>query len=41
MNTAFLNIIPVLSSADVARDIAWYKEKMGFECLYKTYTDEY
>lgn len=26
----FLAIIPVLSSADLARDIAWYAEKTGF-----------
>ena len=27
----FVNIIPVLPSANIARDIAWYKEKTGFE----------
>jgi hypothetical protein len=27
----FINIIPVLPSANIARDIAWYKEKTGFE----------
>lgn len=26
----FLATIPVLSSADIARDIAWYEEKTGF-----------
>ena len=26
-----LNIIPVLPSADINRDIAWYREKAGFE----------
>ncbi len=31
MKTEFLGIIPVLPSADIARDIAWYKEKAGFE----------
>ena len=31
MKTDFLNIIPVLPSADIARDTAWYKEKVGFE----------
>ncbi|ULQ51761.1 hypothetical protein [Flavihumibacter fluvii] len=30
MNTEFLTIIPVLPSADIARDIIWYKEKTGF-----------
>ncbi len=28
---SFLGIIPVLPSADIVRDIAWYKEKTGFE----------
>ena len=31
MNTEFIHIIPVLPSADIARDIIWYKEKAGFE----------
>ncbi|MGZ5285738.1 MAG: hypothetical protein ACXWV2_01195 [Chitinophagaceae bacterium] len=31
MNTELLKIIPVLPSADIARDISWYKEKVGFE----------
>ncbi|MBV9963759.1 MAG: hypothetical protein JO072_16070 [Parafilimonas sp.] len=31
MKTAFLGIIPVLPSANIARDLAWYKEKTGFE----------
>ena len=30
MNTYLLNIIPVLPSANIARDIAWYNEKAGF-----------
>jgi hypothetical protein len=34
MESPFLNIIPVLPSADIARDIAWYKEKTGFEIYY-------
>lgn len=34
METTFLNIIPVLPSADIARDIAWYKVKTGFEAYY-------
>ncbi len=31
MNIEFLNIIPVLPSANITRDIGWYKEKAGFE----------
>ena len=31
MKTEFLGIIPVLPSSDIARDVAWYKEKVGFE----------
>jgi len=31
MNTNLIKIIPVLESADIARDVAWYKEKTGFE----------
>jgi hypothetical protein len=31
MKTEFLHIIPVLPSADIARDLAWYKEKLGFQ----------
>src|SRR6185436_4914969 len=31
MTTKFLRIIPVLESADIDRDVAWYKEKAGFE----------
>lgn len=31
MNTEVITIIPVLPSSDIERDIAWYKEKMGFE----------
>ena len=31
MNTEFLTIIPVLPSANVARDIVWYEEKTGFK----------
>ena len=31
MNTEFLKIIPVLPSANIARDIVWYKEKIGFQ----------
>lgn len=31
MSTELVKIIPVLESADIDRDIAWYKEKTGFE----------
>ncbi|MGC4103931.1 VOC family protein [Ferruginibacter sp.] len=31
MNTKLLGIIPVLPSADIARDTKWYSEKTGFE----------
>ena len=31
MSTELVKIIPVLESADIARDVAWYKEKAGFE----------
>ena len=34
MKTEIFGIIPVLPSADIARDIAWYKEKAGFETKY-------
>ena len=31
MSTEFVKIIPVLESADIVKDVAWYKEKTGFE----------
>lgn len=31
MSTELVKIIRVLESADIARDVAWYKEKTGFE----------
>jgi uncharacterized glyoxalase superfamily protein PhnB len=34
MTTELLSIIPVLPSADLERDIAWYKEKLGFESYF-------
>ena len=34
MNTELLQVIPVLPSADIARDINWYKEKAGFEVYF-------
>jgi hypothetical protein len=40
METEFLQIIPVLPSQDIERDIAWYREKAGFEPYFsdKMYT---
>lgn len=29
----FLTVIPVLPSADLERDVAWYAEKTGFHCV--------
>lgn len=34
MKTEFLQIIPVLPSSDIARDIAWYEEKVGFKTYF-------
>ena len=34
MTTELLSVIPVLPSAEIERDIAWYKEKVGFESYY-------
>jgi hypothetical protein len=34
MQTQIFGIIPVLPSADISRDIAWYREKMGLEVKY-------
>jgi uncharacterized glyoxalase superfamily protein PhnB len=31
MSTELVKIIPVLESADIDRDVKWYKEKTGFE----------
>lgn len=31
MTTELLSIIPVLPTADIERDIAWYEEKTGFK----------
>lgn len=31
MNTEFLSTIPVIPSANIERDLSWYKEKTGFE----------
>ncbi|MEO0734622.1 MAG: VOC family protein [Bacteroidota bacterium] len=35
MQTTFRTIIPVLSSGDLARDVAWYTEKTGFRNVTK------
>ncbi|MEO7984495.1 MAG: hypothetical protein ABI688_10475 [Bacteroidota bacterium] len=29
-----MTMIPVIPSADIERDVAWYKEKTGFELVY-------
>jgi hypothetical protein len=34
MTTELLSIIPVLPSANLERDIAWYKDKIGFEIFF-------
>jgi hypothetical protein len=34
MKTELLGVIPVLPSADIARDIAWYKSMTGFELVF-------
>ena len=38
MHTIFQNINPLLPSTDVARDIAWYIDKLGFHKVF-SYTD--
>ena len=34
MKTELLSIVPVLPSLDIARDVAWYSEKVGFELVF-------
>jgi hypothetical protein len=34
MGTELQQIVPVLPSADIARDVAWYKAQVGFEVLF-------
>ena len=34
MDSNFINVVPVLPSLDIDRDIKWYKEKAGFECAF-------
>jgi hypothetical protein len=32
--TSFVGVIPVLPSSDIARDVAWYLSKAGFESVW-------
>ena len=34
MTTEFLQMVPVLPSMNIARDLAWYAEKTGFQVLF-------
>jgi hypothetical protein len=34
MKTEFITMIPVLPSQNIKRDVAWYRERTGFECLH-------
>lgn len=34
METELISIIPVIPSSDIARDIIWYREKVGFETYF-------
>lgn len=34
METEILNTIPVLPTADIERDVNWYKDKMGMETYF-------
>ena len=34
MKAGFINIVPVLPSADISRDVSWYQEKLGFSEYY-------
>lgn len=34
MKTEFIDIIPVIPSANIERDLEWYKEKAGFESYF-------
>lgn len=33
--TTFLDIMPVIPTADIARDVAWYQDKIGFEQVFR------
>ena len=35
METKWVSTVPVLPSADLTRDIAWYLAQTGFECIYQ------
>jgi len=35
MQTEIHSVIPVLPSADIGRDTAWYAEKCGFQAIFK------
>ena len=35
MEKDLLNIIPVLPSQDINRDVEWYENHTGFNCIYK------
>ncbi|MET2984436.1 VOC family protein [Aureibaculum conchae] len=35
MKTKLFEVIPVLPSSDIDRDVTWYKQQVGFEPLYK------
>lgn len=34
MITEFISMAPVLPSADIARDVAWYRDKTGFDVYF-------
>ena len=34
MKSEFIDIIPVIPSANIERDLVWYKEKTGFESYF-------
>ena len=35
MEMAFINIVPVLPTSDIERDVKWYKDKTGFDLVSK------
>ncbi len=35
MDTQWLEIVPVIPSQDIDRDVAWYQKHVGFELLHK------
>lgn len=34
MTTEFIAMIPVMPSQNIERDVSWYEEKVGFNCLH-------